>query len=186
MACAILRDGGVIAYPTETLYGLGVDPLLPPAVRRLHRIKGRQQGRPIPFLISDTAMLEELTHDILPQARVLMERYWPGPLTLIFRARPDLPPPLRSPEGTIGLRVSAHPVARGLVQALGGPLAATSANPSGGDDLVDADAIHDAFAGQVDLIIDAGSVPGVSSTVVDVTVVPPRVVRTGMLQHITL
>jgi len=181
-AAEVMRDGGIIIYPTETLYGLGADPFDPGAVERLYRIKGREAGKPIPFLIKDQQMLETLVADIPPIGRVLMEQYWPGPLTLIFRAKEGLPPPLRGKEGTIGLRISANPIAKGIVEAVNAPLTSTSANPAGGKDLTDARSIETLLGDQVDLIIDGGQVPGQGSTVVDLTADPPKVVRPGMIE----
>jgi len=177
----VIKRGGVIIYPTETLYGLGADPYAPDAVERVYRIKGREGNKPIPFLIKDREMLETLVADIPPIARQLMEQYWPGPLTLIFRAKEGLPAPLRG-GGTIGLRISAHPIARLIVEAVNAPLTSTSANPAGEKDLTDARSIAGLLGDQVDLIIDGGEVLGQGSTVVDLAVDPPNVVREGMIK----
>jgi len=181
-AAEVMRNGGIIIYPTETLYGLGADPLDFEAINRLYEIKGRERDKPIPFLIKDQEMLATLVADIPPIGRQLMEQYWPGPLTLIFRAKEGLPPPLRGKEGTIGVRISAHPVARLIVEAMDAPLTSTSANPAGEGDLSDPRSIAEALGDQVDLIIDGGEVAGYGSTVVDLTVDPPRVVRPGMIE----
>jgi L-threonylcarbamoyladenylate synthase len=178
----VIRGKGVIIYPTETLYGLGGNPFNPEAVKRVYAIKGREKDKPIPFLIKDRQMLETLVEEIPPLGRELMERYWPGPLTLIFRAKPGLPSPLRSKDGTIGLRISSHPIARQIVEAIDAPLTSTSANPAGAEDLTDCQRIAQLFGDQVDLIIDGGQVPGVGSTVIDLTASPPRVVREGMIK----
>jgi L-threonylcarbamoyladenylate synthase len=180
-AAQVIRGKGVIIYPTETLYGLGANPLYPEAMKRLYEIKAREATKPIPFLIKDQQMLETLVEEIPSIARELMERYWPGPLTLIFRARQGLLPPLRGENNTIGLRISAHPIARRIVEALDAPLTSTSANPAGEGDLIDCERIAQLFKDQVDLIIDSGKVPGTGSTVVDITVSPPRIVRQGMI-----
>lgn len=179
---AVIRGKGLIIYPTETLYGLGANPFDPEAVERLYRIKGREAGKPIPFLIKDLQMLETLVADVPPLARQLIERYWPGPLTLIFRAKEGLPAPLRG-RGTIGVRISSHPIARGIVEAVDAPLTSTSANPAGEGDLTDPQEIAQRFGDQVDLIVDGGQVPGVGSTVVDLTMTPPKVVREGMIKE---
>jgi L-threonylcarbamoyladenylate synthase len=180
-AAEVVKKGGVIIYPTETLYGLGADPRIPEAMKRVYAIKGREKAKPIPFLITDQEMLETLVEDIPPLGKKLMDKYWPGPLTLIFRAKKGLPPPLGGEEGTIGLRISSHPVARAIVEAIGAPLTSTSANPAGEGDLTDVRMIAQVFGDQVDLIIDGGQVPGIGSTVVDLSVTPPRVVREGMI-----
>jgi L-threonylcarbamoyladenylate synthase len=181
-AAKVIQGGGVIIYPTETLYGLGANPLDPEAMKRLYAIKGREKAKPIPFLIKNQEMLATLVEEIPPRGRPLMERYWPGALTLIFRAKKGLPPPLWGEKGTIGLRISAHPVARLIVEAVDTPLTSTSANPAGEGDLIDVRMIARAFGDQVDLIIDGGIVPGIGSTVVDLTLTPPKVVREGMIK----
>jgi len=182
-AAAVIKNGGIIVYPTETLYGLGADPLNSEAIKRLYEIKGRERAKPIPFLIKDQEMLATLVDEIPPLGRQLMGQHWPGPLTLIFRATEGLPPPLRGEAGTIGVRISAHPIARLIVEAVNTPLASTSANPAGTGDLIDARSIAELLGDQVDLIIDGGEVAGRGSTVVDLTVDPPRVVREGMIEN---
>jgi L-threonylcarbamoyladenylate synthase len=183
-AAEVINGGGVIIYPTETLYGLGVNPFDPQAMKRLYAIKGRAETKPIPFLIKDQEMLETFVEDIPSIGRQLMKRYWPGALTLIFRAKEGLPVPLRGGSGTIGLRISSHPIARLIVETVDAPLTSTSANPSGEGELPDIQSIAQAFGDQVDLIVDGGTVPGVGSTVVDLTVTPPRVVREGMIKGV--
>ena len=180
-AIRVIQAGGVIIYPTETLYGLGANPNDPAAMERLYAIKGREAARPIPFLIKDREMLAALVEEVPPAAVKLMERYWPGPLTLIFRAGEGLPLAMRGTANTIGLRISAHPVAQRICAQLNGPLTATSANRSGEEDLVDAERIAGVLGDLVDLIIDSGTVPGIGSTVVDVTIAPPRIVRQGIM-----
>ena len=181
-AAAVIRGGGIIIYPTETLYGLGANPFDPEAVERLYKIKGREADKPIPFLIKDQEMLETLVADVPSRARQLMEQYWPGPLTLIFRAREGLPPPVRGEAETIGVRISAHPIARLIVEAIDVPLISTSANPAGEKDLSDAQSIAEILGNQVDLVVDGGQVSGMGSTVIDLTVDPPGVVRQGMIK----
>jgi L-threonylcarbamoyladenylate synthase len=181
-AAAVIRNGGIIIYPTETLYGLGANPFDLAAVERLYKLKGREAGKPIPFLIKDQEMLDTLVADVPPIGRQLMEQYWPGPLTLIFRAKEGLPPPVRGEAGTIGVRISAHPIARLIVEAIAVPLTSTSANPAGEQDLSDAQSIADILGDQVDLVIDGGKVAGQGSTVVDLTTTPPTVVRPGMIE----
>ena len=180
----VIRGKGVIIYPTETLYGLGANPLYPEAIKRIYAIKGRSVAKPIPFLIKDQQMLETLVEEISPLGRELMERYWPGPLTLIFRAKEGLPAPLQGRDGTIGLRISSHPIARQIVEAIDAPLTATSANPAGEEDITDCQRLAQLFGDQVDLIIDGGRVPGMGSTVVNLAVSPPAIVREGMIKGV--
>jgi L-threonylcarbamoyladenylate synthase len=179
----VIQGGGLIIYPTDTLYGLGANPRDPEAMKKLYTIKGKDKAKPIPFLIKDQDMLETLVEDIPPIGRQLMEHYWPGALTLVFRARKGLPPPLTGEGGTIGLRISAHPIPQRIVEAVDAPLTATSANPTGKGNLIDIQSNTEAFRDQVDLIIDGGEVPGIGSTVVDLTKTPPKVVREGTIKN---
>jgi len=182
-AVRVIQEKGVIIYPTETLYGLGANPLFPEAMERIYAIKGRAAAKPIPFLIKDQAMLARLVEEVPPLGRELMARYWPGALTLIFRAKKGLPMPLKGKDGTIGLRISSSPVARRIVEALDAPLTSTSANIAEAKDILDGASMAQLFGDQVDLIIDSGKVAGIGSTVVDLTVDPPRMVREGMIEN---
>ncbi len=179
-AAAVLRDGGLVAFPTETFYGLGAAANDPTALRRVYAVKGRSESKPLLVLIDSIAMAESLAAEVTPRARELMGRHWPGPLTLVLRARPDLPPVLTAGTGTIGMRMSPHPVARGLVRALGAPVTAPSANPEGGAPPTSAAQVLKAFDGRIDLIIDGGpTAGGPASTVVDVTTDAELVLRAG-------
>lgn len=178
----IIEAGGVVIYPTETLYGIGANPFCPGAVQRVYRIKGREASKSIPFLIKDLYMLTDLVEEVPPLGKTLIERYWPGPLTLIFWAKKGLPFPLHGKEGKLGLRISSHPIARMISQAMETPLTSTSANPAGGEDLIDIQGLCQVFGNKVDLLIDGGNVPGIGSTVVDLTVTPPKTVREGILK----
>jgi L-threonylcarbamoyladenylate synthase len=183
-AARVLKEKGVIIYPTETLYGLGANPFFPEAMERIYAIKGRAAAKPIPFLIKNQEMLGALVEEVPSIGRELIKRYWPGALTLIFRAKKGLAPPLKGKDGTIGLRITAHPVAKAIVEALDAPFTSTSANLAGGEDLLDGKQLAQLFGDQVDLIIDSGKVAGIGSTVVDLTVEPPRIVREGMIKVI--
>jgi L-threonylcarbamoyladenylate synthase len=181
-AVRVIKAKGVIIYPTETLYGLGADPMSTEAMERIYAIKGRAAAKPIPFLIKDQEMLASLVEEVPAMGRELIKRYWPGALTLIFRAKKGLQPPLRGKAGTIALRITAHPVAQAIVEAMDAPLTATSANLAGKEDIIDGRQLAQLFGDQVDLIIDAGKVPGIGSTIIDLTVTPPRMVRPGMIE----
>jgi L-threonylcarbamoyladenylate synthase len=183
-AVRVIQEKGVIIYPTETLYGLGANPLFPEAMQRIYAIKGRAAAKPIPFLIKDQEMLATLVEEVPAMGRKLMARFWPGALTLIFRAKQGLKPPLMGQDGSIGLRISASPIAKAIAEAMDAPLTATSANLAGREDLFDARQLAQLFGNQVDLILDAGKVAGIGSTVVDVTVEPARVVREGMIKNL--
>ncbi len=174
------KRGGVIAYPTETFYGLCVDPFNEQAVNRLFTLKGRSGKNPVSVIIPDVSLLEEVAAEITPLARALIKRFWPGPLTLIFKARPAVPPLLLGSTGKIGVRVSSNPVAKRLSEVLSSPITATSANPSGSPPPVSPQEVLEYFNGSIDVLIDGGRLPGrLGSTVVDASGERPVVVRAG-------
>jgi L-threonylcarbamoyladenylate synthase len=179
-AARVLREGGLIAFPTETFYGLGADALSEPAVRRVFAAKGRPADKPLLVLVDSVAMVGRVARDVPPRARALMARYWPGPLTLVLAARDELPPALTAGTGTIGVRLSGHPVARALVAAAGVPVTAPSANPHAAPPPCTADQVLAALGDHLQAILDAGPTPGgPPSTVLDLTRAPAVVVRAG-------
>jgi L-threonylcarbamoyladenylate synthase len=181
-AIRILREGGVVAFPTETFYGLGADARNEAAVEKIFRIKGRDFRNPLPLIVANENDLIPLVEEIPAAARMLMKAFWPGPLTLVFRASSSVLPRLTAGTGKIGIRVSSHPVARLLAEGLGGPLTATSANLSGGAECISAEAVMDALGDLLDAVIDGGATPGgKGSTILDVTVSPPRILREGAI-----
>ena len=181
-AVKILRSGGVIAYPTETFYGLGVDAFNTAAVERLVKLKGRPGGKPISVIIKDACVLKTVAREVPPDATRLIKRFWPGPLTIVFKAVDGLPAALTGESATIGVRVSADPTAGRLVAELSAPLTATSANPSGEEPPVTAEEVLRYFGKRLDAIIDGGRLPGRSaSTVVDVTGAELKILRAGMI-----
>ncbi len=178
----VVASGGVIAYPTDTFYGLGADPRNGLAVKRLFDIKGRQADQPILLLISDPGCIGEWADEISPRASEIIKRYWPGPLTLIFRAKPDVPPELTAGTRTIGLRIPANALTRGLLGFIGHALTGTSANLAGQPSPCTAQETAEAVGGLVDLILDGGETAGGKpSTVVDVSTDTLRVVREGAI-----
>lgn len=186
---AALRKGGLIVFPTETLYGLGCDARNEDALRRLYALKGRsaegEAFKPPPVLVRDVAMLREWA-EVPDVAQELIALHWPGSLTLIVPALPhvsSLVAGLTDGRKTIGVRASAQPLARALVEGLGGPIVATSANLSGAQGAaaaprILADVPAEVISG-VDAALDGGAVGGVPSTVVDCTQNQPRVLRVG-------
>jgi L-threonylcarbamoyladenylate synthase len=167
-AVRTLASGGVIVYPTETLYGLGADACSEAAVQRVVELKGREAGKPIALLISGTEMLEAVVEDVSAVAADLMRRFWPGPLTIVLRARRSVSRRLTGGGDGIGVRVSSHPVATALVRALGRPLTAPSANPAGLRPPTHLDEARAYFGDRVDCYVDGGVLPGEpASTVVD-------------------
>jgi L-threonylcarbamoyladenylate synthase len=181
-AAAVLRAGGVIAFPTETFYGLGAAAMDAAAARRVITVKGRPDGKPLLVLVDSPAMVGVVAREIPPRAQELMARHWPGPLTLVLPARPEVPDEVTAGSGTVGVRLSPHPVARGLVRALGAPITAPSANRSGQPAPTTAAAVFADFRDRIELVLDGGvTTGGEPSTVLDVTVDPPRVIRAGAL-----
>jgi L-threonylcarbamoyladenylate synthase len=181
VAAAILRRGGLVAFPTETVYGLGADGLDAAAVRRIFAAKGRPADNPLILHVADPE--EAAAYGVLgPLAQGLASRFWPGPLTLVVPARPGLPAELRAGLPTVALRCPEHPLARALIGAAGRPLAAPSANRSGRPSPTSADAVLDDLDGQIDAVLDGGPCPrGVESTVVDCTGERPAILRLGAL-----
>ena len=175
-----ISAGGVIAYPTDTFYGLGADPRNSRAVKRLFEIKGRPMGQPILLLIADPLDVRQWAAESSSQAEELMKRCWPGPLTLIFKTRADVLPELTAGTGTIGLRVPGNKLTRDLLRSLGCALTGTSANRSGQASFRTARETAEAIGDRVDLILDGGETAGGKpSTIVDVSTELPRVVREG-------
>ena len=181
-AAAVLESGGVVAFPTETFYGLGVAALDAAAVARLFVLKGRPRSSPILVLVDEPARVERFA-TLTPSARELIVRHWPGALTLVLPARAVVPTALTAGTGTLGVRQPAHAVARALVAALGAPITAPSANRSGEPPPTRAEDVLSVFEGKIDLVLDAGATAGgLPSTVLDVTVEPPRVLRAGAVR----
>ncbi|MCX5889994.1 MAG: L-threonylcarbamoyladenylate synthase [Deltaproteobacteria bacterium] len=181
-ARSVLRSRGVLALPTETFYALAVNPFDPAALARLFTLKARPPEKPVLVLIAGPEMLFQVAREVPAAAIPLMTAFWPGPLTLVFPARSDLPPLLTGGTGTIGLRQPRQPVVCRLMAALGLPLTGTSANRSGQEALTTAAAVAREFGDGVDLILEVGPCPGgLPSTIVDVTGVPPRLVRAGAI-----
>jgi L-threonylcarbamoyladenylate synthase len=181
-AAGAVREGLVVAFPTDTLYGLAADPFSPAAVARLCAAKGRPEGRALPLVAADGEQVERQLGRLSPQGARLAARFWPGPLTLLMDAPEGLAPDVTAGTGRVGVRVPDHPVARALCAVSGLVLTATSANRSGAPPFVDAQALWDSLVLEVDLVLDGGPSPGgPPSTVVDVTGVAPRLVRAGVV-----
>jgi len=177
-----ITTGKTIAFPTETFYALGVSAYNQAAVQKVFAIKGRQYGKPLPLLIEGEQMLREVASEIPPQATVLMKEFWPGGLTLIFKARPSIPALVTAHTDTVAVRNSSHPIARLLVAGAACPLTATSANLSGHQSCTSPQEVAHQLAGSVDLIVDGGCTKGLlPSTIIDLTTTPPTIVREGVI-----
>jgi L-threonylcarbamoyladenylate synthase len=181
-ASEVIRSGGIVAVPTESFYGLAVNALDETAIRRLLAVKQIREKHPILTLIPYRAVLPEYVLSIPPLAEDLMNAFWPGGLTLVFDASEMVPQLLTAGTGKIGVRLSSHPIAAGLAQRVGLPITGTSANVTGGPACVSAGEVLASLGEGVDLILDGGKTAGgKGSTVLDVTVNPPRIVREGMV-----
>ncbi|MDD5225273.1 MAG: L-threonylcarbamoyladenylate synthase [bacterium] len=182
LAAELIRSGRIVAYPTETFYGLGTDALSSPAVENLFVLKGREPGKPIPVLVADREMLEKIALRVERRAETLIRKFWPGPLTLIFRARKTLPANLTASTGKIGARISSHPLALQLCRQAGRPVTTTSANPAGKTPPRSPAQVKRYFPAGVDLILEAGRLAGKKgSTVLDLTVHPALLIREGAI-----
>lgn len=181
-AVEVLQAGGVVACPTETFYALAVDCFAQQALERLLAIKGREENKPFLVLVADVAMVSQVAAEVPPLAARLMAAFWPGPLTLVLPARPELPRPLTGNTGTIGVRQSGEPLARELARELGHPITGTSANRHGAPPLTTAAAVAAELGADLDLILDAGPCPGgLPSTIVRVTGARAELIRLGAL-----
>ncbi len=181
-AQAIMRGGGVVAYPTETFYGLGADPWNNQALEKLYIIKGRGFDKPISIIIGNREELPHCVQEIRPAATLLMNQFWPGGLTLLFQAASGFPERLTGGTGKIGVRLSSHHVATLLAQNVSGAITATSANRSGGVECVSAQEVITSLGEAIDAVIDGGRTPGEGgSTIVDTVVDPPLVIREGII-----
>jgi L-threonylcarbamoyladenylate synthase len=179
-AGARVQKGGLVAFPTESFYGLGADALDPAAVARVFEVKGRPDDKPLLVLVDSIAMAADLAAAIPDGARALMARHWPGALTLVLRASARVPAGLTGGTGTVGVRLPGHAVARALVVAAARPVTAPSANPSAAPPPQTAGDVRGYFDGRVELILDGGTTAGgAGSTVADCTVWPPRILRQG-------
>jgi len=181
-AASLLREGSLVAFPTDTLYALGADASNGGAVERVFAAKGRARHRPIPLLVADLAMATRTVGALSEPAAQLASRYWPGALTLLLPAPAALPRWLTAGTGRIGLRIPDSPIALALIRRVGGPITGTSANRSAGPEPRDAGEVLRQLGDLVDIVLDGGAIRrGTASTVVDVTVTPPAVVREGRI-----
>lgn len=181
-ALETMKAGGVVAYPTETFYGLGVDAFNQEALEKIYSIKKRDFSQPLSVLIPSQDSLAEYARAIPEGAWKLIERFWPGPLTLVVSAASCLPQLLCSQTNKIAVRISSHPIARALTERLGSPLTATSANISGAPSPATPEEVARQLGDTVKLIIDGGRTRGDKpSTIVDVTQSPPQLLRAGAI-----
>jgi L-threonylcarbamoyladenylate synthase len=177
----ILQKGGVIAFPTDTVYGLGADVFNTTAVERVYEIKNRPKNQQFPLLIADAKQLTTLAEPIPEITWLLAGRFWPGGLTLVLSKKDSLPAYIASGP-TVAVRVPNHPVCLALIEGLGNPITGTSANTSGQPAALTAAEVGQQLVGKIDLIINGGKCPGgKESTIVDITRLPPTILRHGII-----
>ncbi len=179
-AAEIIREGGLVAFPTETVYGLGAHAFLPQALKRIFSAKGRPQDNPLILHVAAVEEVKDLAADIPLKAQVLMERFWPGPLTLILKKLPHIPAEVTAGLETVALRMPEHKTALALIKEAGVPLAAPSANRSGYPSPTMAEHVYADLNGRIEAILDSGPTGlGLESTILDVTQETPVILRPG-------
>ncbi len=185
-AVQCLKSGGIIAIPTDTVYGLAADPFNPDAVQRLYTVKGRPDGKPIPLVLSSVADVHRVSQNLPEFFFHLTDRFWPGGLTIVIEAK-GLLPVLTAGGNTVGVRIPDNPLLLQILRAFGGPAAITSANLSGEPPATSPAEIGEALASRIDMIVDGGKTPGpIPSTVYDISVSPPVIRRHGVISEETL
>lgn len=183
-AVSILKSGGVISFPTDTVYSLGCDYRDGEAVARLYEVKGRPLRKALPLLIGSIDQIDEIALVVPEVARQLAARFWPGALTLVLKKQKSVPDFITAGECTVAVRVPAHPVPLAMVKGLGAPIVGTSANLSGQPSALTASAVSASLGNRVDMVIDGGRAPGgKESTIVDVSTEPPVILRVGAISR---
>ncbi len=180
----ILKEGGLVAYPTDTVYGLGACANLTDAIERIYQVKQRPLNMPFPLLMADISQIDEFIKSISPVARLLINHFLPGALTLVLPASDNAPDIITGRGMSIAVRIPAHPVPLALIKGLGFPIIGTSANISGMPSPLTADDVRSQLGDEVDFIIDGGSCPGgKESTIVDVTSKEVIIIREGAISR---
>ncbi|MFC1819510.1 L-threonylcarbamoyladenylate synthase [Thermodesulfobacteriota bacterium] len=183
-AKGILLSGGIVAFPTESFYGLAVNSTDEKAIRRLFTIKRRESDHPVLILIPNLDALDLYVDQVPKNTLKLIDQFWPGGLTLVFKAGPNVSPLLTAGTGKIGIRLSSHSVATSLAQSIGLPITGTSANITGQPACINAQEVYNSLGHRVDLILDGGETAGgKGSTILDVSVTPPVIMREGMISR---
>lgn len=178
----IMRGGGLVAVPTETVYGLAGNGLDEKTVAEIYEVKGRPEVKPLSLMVHDAASMERYCESVPPQAYTLAKKFWPGPLTIVMKAKPCVPEIVRAGGETVGLRCPDHPLTLELLEKSGVPFAAPSANPSGEPSPKNADSVLKYFDGKIDAVLDGGECGiGCESTLIDLSRTPYRILRQGAL-----
>ena len=183
-AADLLQQGGIVALPTETVYGLAADSVQTQAVEAVYEAKGRPEQKPLSVLVTSMDMVEQVCEAIPPVAYALAEAFWPGPLTMVLQDKGAVSPVVTAGGTTLGVRCPDHPVTLQVIRALGRPLAAPSANPSGAESPKDIQMVLSGLDGKIDGALDGGACTvAVESTIVDLTGEKPRILRQGGLSE---
>ncbi len=181
----VLKGGGIIAFPTDTFYGLGTDPYNKNAVNKIYEIKNRDRNKPLLLLIDSVVKLDKLVEEPSEASTKLIDTFWPGPLTMLFKPKSSIPEYIT--DDLIGIRLPGNSITRKLLSALNHPLTAPSANFSGEDPTTSAEHVKDRLGNKVDLILDAGICKGGDpSTLVDTTQTPVRLIRAGAISFTSI
>jgi len=184
---SILKQGGIVAFPTDTVYGLGACANLPSAVERVYQVKERPRNMALPLLLAHTSQISEIAEPVPPVAWLLARSFLPGALTIVLPRSKSVPDIITAGGTTVAIRIPAHPVPVALVEGLGAPIVGTSANLSGQPSALTADGVYSQFGGEIDLVIDGGRCSGGrESTIVDVTGETPVVLREGAISKAEL
>jgi L-threonylcarbamoyladenylate synthase len=183
-AVAVLKSGGLVAFPTDTVFGLGALADNVEAIKRIYAVKQRPASQAMPLLLSSLDEVDSVAVDVSETARRLMRRFWPGGLTLVVKKAAWLPDVITAGGSSVAIRVPDHPVPLALIRQVGKPLVGTSANRSGEDSPLTVEEVVSQLGGKIDMIIDDGThvLPG-ESTILDVTVDPPRIIRQGVVSR---
>ena len=183
-AISILKEGGIVAFPTDTVYGLGACISLPHAVERVYQVKERPKNTPLPLLLADKSQIGEVAEPVPPIAWLLVDKFLPGALTIVLYKSKSVPDIVSGGGKTVAARIPAHPVPVALAQGLGAPIVGTSANLSGKPSALTAAEVYAQLGDKVDLIIDGGRCPGgKESTIVDLTGETPLILREGAISR---
>ena len=181
-AVSALNRGGLVAFPTDTLYALGAHAFMEEAISRVYEAKGRPQGMALPLLLSGPEEIDRVAVDVPQAAWDLAERFWPGAVTMVLYKAPSVSSTITGGRDTVAVRVPSHPLALALMEGVGAPLTGTSANRSGGPDPVTAEVVRQHLGEAVDVVLDEGPCSlAEASTIVDMTAEPPRIVRAGAI-----
>ena len=181
---SVLKQGGIVAFPTDTVYGLGASATLHSAVERVYQIKERPRNMALPLLLSDISQIDEIAESMSPVAWLLARSFWPGALTMILPRSKAVPDIITAGGKTVAIRIPAHPISVALIEGLEAPVVGTSANLSGKPSPLTADEVRSQFGNNIDLVIDGGRCPGGrESTIVDVSGEQPVVLREGAISR---